>query len=432
MKKIIYILAILLGLNSCKKEEFDYQIYQPTVSDIDSVYFSTGSPTLIADNKATLQFVMEAYRKVKVENKDGVLVDSMMFVDYEALPASEVKIYADGQVVNGMEYKTDKTSPGSIEFYAQIGNVQSKKKTVQIRQPQASLPKRVVEVVFHVFELNATDAAYDPLIYQNIEQRHVEEAIEYANDVFNNTYGKDPNGGKANIEFRLATKNAAGAALATPGRNTIVYNSTWKTSPTATSFTLANFTDKINAAATAATYQWNKDKFLNIYILPFALNSSIGNNRVAYQIVPGGELPIGGIANVVNSEADVPTNNFYLNYGLGIQRTVFFPGTDRKIEIASYLGLYYGLYLPSNATAGATTVVDYVDDTRKYLTSTQQKLNTSSNLLKTAIDGEKFLANNAMDDLRYASLRNCFTVGQIERMRLVMERSPVRKAWIQE
>src|SRR5690606_19980700 len=98
-----------------------------------------------------------------------------------------------------------------------------------------------------------------------------EEAIEYANDVFNNTYGKDPNGGKANIEFRLATKNAAGAALATPGRNTIVYNSTWKTSPTATSFTLANFTDKINAAATAATYQWNKDKFLNIYILPFAL-----------------------------------------------------------------------------------------------------------------------------------------------------------------
>lgn len=429
MKKIIYLLAILLGLNSCKKEEFEYQVYQPTVSDIDSVYFSTGSPSLIADGKAALQFVIEAFRQVRVENKDGNLVDSMMFVDYRALPASEVKIYLDGQPIQGMEYRsTDKNKP-SIQFYAQIGNAKSDEKTVQIRQPQTAMPKRTVDVIFHVFELSSTDAAYDPLTYQNVEQRHLEEAVEYANVVFNNVNGKDPNGGNAYIEFRLATKNVTGAALATPGRNTILYNSTWKSSPTAANFTLANFTERINSTA---TYQWDKDKFLNIYILPFALNSSIGNNRAAYQIVSTGESPIGGITNVVASEADVPTNNFYTNYGLGIQRTVFFPGTDRKIEIASYLGLYYGLYLPSNATAGATAVVDYVADTRKYLTSTQQTLNSSANLLKTAIDGEKFLANNAMDDLRYASLRNCFTLGQVERMRLVMERSPVRKAWIQE
>lgn len=428
MKKITYILAILLGLNSCKKEEFAYSVYKPKASDIDSVYFSTGSPTLIADNKATLQFVLEAYRKVRIKNDAGQSKDTMMFVDYTALPASDVKIYAAGQAVSGMEYKTNNTSLGNVEFYAQIGSTQSEKKTVQIRQPQTTTPKRIVDVVFHVFELSTTDVAYDPLTYQNIEQRHVEEAIEYANAVFNNTYGKDPNGGRANIEFRLATKNAAGAVLAMPGRNTIQYNSTWKANP-AGNFTNKDFTDRINSTA---AYQWDKSKFLNIYIIPFALNSAIGNNRAAYQIVPAGESPIEGIANVVASEDDVPTTDFYTTYGLGIQRTVFFPGTDRKIEIASYLGEYYGLYRTYSATIGATTVVDYVTDTRKYLTSTAQKLNSSGNLLKTAIDGEKFLANNAMDDLRYASLRNCFTLGQVERIRLVMERSSVRKAWIEE
>ena len=429
MKNIIYVLAILLGLNSCKKEEFNYQVYQPKVSDIDSVYFSTGSPSLIADNQATLQFVIQAFRKVSVENTEGKLVDSMMFVDYQALPASDVKVYADGQLFNGMEYKTNNTSKSSIKFYAQIGSVKSKEKTVQIRQPQAATPKRIVDVVFHVFELSTTDAAYDPLTYQNVELRHLQEAIEYANAVFNNTYGKDPNGGKANIEFRLATKNPAGATLAQPGFNSIPYNSTWKSSPTAANFTLTNFTDKINATA---AYKWDKDKFLNIYILPFAGNSSIGNNRAAYQTVPTGETAIAGITNIVNSEADVPQDNFYLNYGLGIHRTMFFPGSGRKIEIASYLAVYYGIYPTYNGSATATTVVDYVNDTRKYLTGSNQKLNHVNNLLKTDLDGEKFLANNAMDELRFASLRNCFTLGQVERMRLVMERSPVRKAWIQE
>lgn len=436
MKNIIYILAVLLTLNSCQKEEFDYQVYQPQASDIDSVYFSPGSPTLIADNKASLQFVIEAYRKVRVANEEGVLVDSMMFVDYEALPASEVKIYAAGQLVNGMEYKTNSIAVPSIEFYAQIGNAQSEKKTVQIRQPQAAIPKRVVDVVFHIFELSATDEAYDPLIYQNVEQRQLAEALEYANAVFNNNYGKDPNGGNANIEFRLATKNATGATLAQPGFNAILYNSTWKSSPTALNFIPANFTDRINATATAATYQWDKDKYLNIYILPFAMNSSISvsprNNRAAYQVVPPGETPLDGIENIVDSEADIPTDNFYHDYGLGIHRTVFFPGTDRKIEIASYLATYYGLYATYNATATATTVEDYVTDTRKYLSGSNQNLNHVNNLLKTGLDGEKFLANNAMDDIRYASLRNSFTLGQVERMRLVMDRSPVRQAWIQE
>lgn len=425
MRKIVYMMAILLGLNSCEKDKFDYSLYNPTAAEIDSLYFSTGSPTLIADGKASLQFVIEAFRKVKLKNQNGQLVDSMLQVDYSNLPKADVKVYADGELLDGMEYKTRSTA-ASISFYAEIGSIKSKEKKVTIRQPIDVGEKRFVDLVFHVFELSPTDAAYDPLTYQQIEQKHLEAAVDYANAVFNNVYGKDPNGGNAKIEFRLATKNPNGANLARSGYNLIQYNSTWKSSATALNFTLANFTDKINSNT---AYQWNKNNYVNVYILPFAGNSSVGSPRAAYQIVPAGETAIEGITNTVGSEAEVPQNNFFATYGLGIHRTMFFPGTDRKIEIASYLATYYGLYPTYNAGATATTVVDYVADTRKYLTGSNQTQNHTKNLLKTDLEGEKFLANNALDELRFASLRNSFTQGQVERMRLVMDRSPVRKAW---
>jgi len=424
MKKITYILFILLGLNSCKKEEFSYQVYQPQVEDVDSIYFSTGSPSLIADGKAKLQFVVEAFRKVRINKEDGQTLDTMMYVDHSLLPAGSVQIFANGQVIDGMEFSTTNDSQAELTFYAQIADVKSTEKKVQIRQPQPVGTKRYVDVIFHVFELNPSDAAYDPLTYQEISSKQLEEAIAYANQVFQNELGKDPNGGVANVEFRLAKVNAGGATLATPGYNRILYNNTWRAGNI---YVPADFTNRINSTA---SYRWAPDRYLNVYILPWGANTSLGNNRAEYQIVPTGEEPIEGISHIVNSAADVPTEDFYTVYGLGIHRTVFFPGTDRKVEIASYLGTYYGLYRTSSPTG--TTVIDYVNDTRKYLTGSNQSANTLHNLLKTAVDGEKFLANNAMDDIRYASLRNSFTVDQVQRMRLVMERSPVRQAWSHE
>jgi len=425
MKNLLFVLIVLLGLQACKKDTFNYKTYAAEVGDIDSIYFSTGSTSLIADGKATLQFVLEAYRKVQIKDAGGQSRDTMMYVDYAKLPKAEVKIFADGQVIEGMEYKIADLSKNTREFYAQIGGLKSKVKSVQIKAPKPLGAKRYIDVVFHVFELSTTDPGYDALTYQDIQQKQLESAIAYANAVFNNVYGKDPNGGQANFEFRLAKKNPAGTALALPGYNKILYDASWKASPTA-QFIPANFTAKINATV---AYQWNKDKFLNIYIYPTAANTNVGNNRAAYQLVAAGQQAIEGIANIVNSEAEIPTTDFYTTYGLGIQRSIFFPEPNLKIEIAPHLGIYYGLY----ATNGITLPInDFVVDTKKYFTGNTQTANQSSGLLKTGLDGEKFLANNAMDDVRYASLRNCFTQGQIERMRLVMERCPVRKAWQSE
>lgn len=414
MKRIIYLFMLLLVLQSCKKEAFDYVNYKPLVSDIDSISFFTGSPSLIADGKASLQFVLEAYRKVQIKTDQGQLKDTMMFVDYRSLPSEEVKFYADGKQLAVPMFSTTTIAKAELEFYAQIGTVKSKLKTVKILKPSTVGEQRYVDIIFHVFELSPTDPAYDALTYQEVTPKNLEDAVEYANAVFKNVYGNDPNGANAGVEFRLAKKNATGASLPVAGYNKIVYDASWKASPTA-NFIPANFSNKVNSTP---AYQWSKDRFLNIYVMPSSANNAIGNNRAAYQIVPAGEKPLLGITNTVNSAADVPTNDFYTNYGLGVHRTVFFPGSERKLEIASYLGLYYGLYK-------GTDPADYVSDTRKYSVTA----NSQKDLLKVGLDGEKFLANNAMDDIRYASLRNCFTQGQVDRLRLVMERSPVRKAW---
>lgn len=418
-------IALFIGFQSCEKETFDYASYQPQTSDISSIYFSPGSTTLIADGKASLQFVLEAYRTVQIKDAAGQAKDTSMLVDYEALPNEEVKIFVDGKQIQGTEYSTTDVSKVSIACYAQIGNIKSTVKNVTIRQPKDVGAKRYVDVVFHVLEMNPTDFLYDPLTYQEVTPKRLNDAIAYANEIFSNKVGKDPNGGSANIEFRLAKINPSGASLPIPGYNKITYDISWKAAGAlhTTAYNVNNFINKIN---TTTAYQWNKDKYLNIYVIPTSANNSVGSFRAAYQIVGAGQTAVEGIVNTVISESEIPTNAFYTTYGLGLHRSTLFPDPSRKIEIASYLGIYYGLY--STNSTGAT-VVDYVTDTRKYLTGTNQTINVSSGLLKVGIDGEKFLANNAMDDIRYASLRNCFTQGQVERMRLVMERSPVRKAW---
>lgn len=419
MKNIIYILAaVVFAFTACEKESFDYASFKVSSSDIDSVYFSTGSKTLIADGKASLQFVLETFRTVQVEGEGGASIDSLMFVDYKKLPESDIQIFADGEPINGFEYSTTDLEKETVEFYAKVGDKVSAKKQVFIRSPQLEPDKRYVDLIFHVFELNATDDSYDPLTYQQISKEQLEEAVRYANVVFNNINGKDANGASANFEFRLAERNAAGVVLEVPGINRIVYDSSWKASPTAV-FMPANFINRINSTP---AYQWDKEQFVNIYVLPLAANSAIGDNRAAYQIVPSGELPLEGISNRIQHESEVPSDNFFNIFGLGIHRTVFFPDDSRNIEIAGYLGKYYGLYSTHSTTS---EVVDYLGDTKKYNSS----VNNSKSLLKVGLDGEKFLANNAMDDIRYASLRNSFTLDQINRMRTVMEWSPVRKAW---
>ena len=410
----ILLLACVLSVvaTSCKKEAFDYKLYQPTVDDIDSIYFSTGATSLIADGKASLQFVVETYRTIQITNAQGGKKDSLVNVDYKNLPSGSLKIFKAGGAETGMAFSTSDASSNSVSFYAQVGNLKSETNTVSLRAKQVLPQKRFIDVVFHVFELSATDPKYDKLTYQPITQNLLEAAIIDVNKVFNNQLGNDPNGGIANIEFRLAAKRPAGTLLDKPGYNMITYDKSWMAS---TFFSPNDFINKINSTA---SYTWDPQKYLNIYIIPSGANNSMGDSKPKYQIVPSGGEIIPGITSIISTASEMPTNKNYETYGVGVPRTLFFPGSEMRIELSPYLGTYYGLV---RTAVSSPTTTDYCTDTRKYIGTNQFQ-----NLVKVGIDGIKFLANNAMDDNRYPSLRNSFTLDQVSRMRKVMDQCPNR------
>lgn len=409
-------LTALLG--SCQKDQFSYELYTPSLDDIDSISFSPSSNTLIADGKATLSFVNETFRKVRVKSSSGVEKDTMLAVDPKMLPEGSVKIYANGTLLTGDTFKTTDLQIGTIAFQAKVGSLSSVSRPVKLRAKQSVPQAKTVQLIFHVLELDPKDAGYNALTYLDIDPKLLQSAVDKVNDVFNNGHGNDPNGGSMAIKFELATKNATGSKLQYAGYNKVIYNNSWKAYATATTYAPEDFKNKVNATA---TMKWNTQQFVNLYIIPLPASTNIGKSVPTYQMAVQGLDPIPGIPNIITDPTAVVATDFYETYGLGLPRNLFTQANGQVAEIASYLGKYYGL---KSTNVDLVTDTDFCTDTRKYLGDTQV-----SNLIKIGIDGYKFVANNAMDDVRYPSLRNCFTVDQINRMQDVMKRSPVRQAY---
>lgn len=413
MKKILFVFLIMGSFlwKGCDDNEFDYQMYVPDLKDIDSVYFSTGAPMLIADGQATLDFIVEAYRMVKMTNEEGLRVDSMVAIDIKTLPAGALKIYKGTEQV-GESWSTTDATPGTVTFVAKVGERTSLPKTVTLRPNPALPPLKYVDVVFHVFELKKTDPSYNPLTYQAMNYDLLVEAVRNMNDVFNNKVGKGPNGASANVTFRMAAKNASGALLQKAGYNRIDYDETTITPSQWGGFDVTAFIAYLNANASRI---WDPAKYLNIVIIPSGANMSMSTNGPKWQVVPEGGEPIAGVDTIV-TDFTVRKRD-YANTCVGVPQTLFRPGAGRKVELYPFVGSFYGLKRTDQKVAGA----DFCTDTQLYDGS-----GLYNELKKTALTGDKFLANNAMDDNRYPSLRNNFTLDQVTRMRRVMANCPGR------
>lgn len=415
MNKILIGLICLLALAQagCEKDGFAYKMYQPTVDDIDSIYLSATDKMMFADGKATLNFIVEAYRTVRLNSGK----DSLEFVDYRLLPPGSLKIVEErsGAAV-GLSYSTTTIPFDTVKFHAEIGTLKSRTKAVALRAKPVDPPKIYVDVVFHVWELNTTHPTYDVSSYQPVQQAQLVEGIKYMNDILSNKVGNSPNGANANVEFRLATKNQAGQTLTQAGYNRIIYSDNVKVNPLALTFTISDFIAFINA--NKATTIWNPKQYLNIQVLPSGANNSMGTAYPAKQLAGG--TAILGIAGTALNEDDFVTD--YANACVGLPRTMLFPGIERKIEVFRFIGQFYGLYTPALNTARLYS--DFCYDTRKF--DGQDTRNSYSFATKVGIDNEKYIADNAMDDSRYPTLLNTITADQVARMRAVMAKCPGR------
>lgn len=415
MKKIIFVFLILGSFlwKGCDDNSFDYQMYVPDAKDVDSVYFSTGTSMLIADGQATLDFIVEAYRKVKMTNEEGRQVDSIVTVDVKTLPAGSVKLYRGTEEIAGSWSTTDAT-PGTVTFFAKVGERESAHKTVVLRSKPALPQLKYVDVIFHVFELKKTDSYYDPLTYQTLDYGLLQEAVRNMNDVFNNKVGKGPNGASANIVFRMAAKNPSGVVLQNPGYNRTDYDKSSIPPAFQWGYDVSDFIKYVNANASRI---WDPQRYLNIVVMPSGANMSMGTNGPQWQVLQAGGVAIPGIAEVV-PDFTIPKRD-YANTCVGVPQTLFRPGMGRKVELYPFVGAFYGLKRTDQTTLGA----DYCTDTQLYDGNLE---NQYDNLKKIGLDGEKFLSSNAMDNNRFPSLRNNFTLDQITRIRQVMANCPGR------
>lgn len=405
MKKIIILPVIFFALlwSGCEKESFNHKIYKPEISEIDSISFSPGAYKLIADGHASLHFLVETFRTATFTNEEGVQFDSLVNLDYNELPEGSVKIYDNfGNEIKDMQYSTDDHTPGTASFYVQIGDLTSDIMTVELRE-KAELPSKLnVDVIFHVFEHDPSDETYDKLAYSEIPYGQFERALENLNKIFNNEYYNGPNGASANIEFRLAELNPAGSKLAKAGYNKIYYSGGSHT---------------VNVGID--NYVWDPKEYLNIFVMPIGPGYFLTYYPI-YQKVPEGSEPMSGMGSVKDTlippDENGPNDYTKAITSLGVSRTVFNVGSDRRIEITDQIARYYGLR-KAYYTSYVSDVLNWVP--YAYNLQYQQ-------IVKKDGNGLAFYGHNATDDPQWPSLRNTITLDQVKRIRYAIENCPGR------
>lgn len=443
MKNINFAIIVILSTGlcfSCEKEDlFEFQPASPKVSEVDSIEFSPGHKVLVADGNAQLEMVIDIYRKYTYTTSTGETRDTSVFAHYSSFPDGALKIIhvETGNILDGLTYSTTDASPGVASFYAQIGEVKSATKTVVLEPAPPLPPKRVVNLIFHIFELSTNDAEYNKYSAISITPDLIDIALKDLNAVFNNELSKSAASASANIEFKLATHDTAGAVLTTPGISKTIF----------TVDQINEYNPYIEFGYTSGIipyikvfidqYTWDPDNYVNVLVIPTSPNSSLSDQYPQAHIYDPDVIPLEGMGTLILPNKPLPSvfeENPYGAYCLPVAGNVFFPGENKRITLAPYFGRFWGLF---STRTNTPTDTDYCNDTRKYdwyapvmgedgLESdfSQSQFNT---LIRVGWDLYKFKCDNLMDDIRYPSLRNTLTPDQVERVRYALDHCPGRR-----
>jgi hypothetical protein len=421
-KAIILLLMPAVWMLSCKQESFDYIIPEAAAIKIDSIDFSAGSSSLIADGQASLSFIIQAYSKKQV-TINGVARDSMVLIPADRIPAENKKVFDENGKESGLSFSTTSTTPATKSFYAKIGDKQSVTRQVTINAADPAYTKIVIPVVIHVFELKKTDAKRYPW-YVEVDYKRLQDMVAGMNTMFNRKGTSAPNGTSANIEFVLAPNGPDGRPLEKAGYNMFEYLSTMNWgfgTATAATFIKAN----------AAKLLWNPKKYLNIWVLPSAVfYGGITNAKPGYTLsatpLPG--LTLQKVASVDNVPLTEPEK-----VGLMIGHDELYSALRGPApNIGWRLGNFYGLFR-TYSYFGENNYTDYCTDTQKWAISQFR------NVYKVSSTGILFQAENVMDATftdsnieggqNLVSRVNTFTVDQVKRIRYVVQNCPERMAW---
>jgi zinc-dependent metalloproteinase lipoprotein len=421
-RKTCILLFVVMIMTACNKEKYNYQIKSGAELKVDSVAFSTGSPTLIADGQAALSFIVQTYSRQTL-NINGNTIDSMVLIPADRIDPKSVKVLDESGNEAGNNFSTHSTTPATKTFHAEVEGVVSSAQSVAIQAPGVAYQKLVITVVFHVFELSKLDPNHYPW-YSYLDTSKLRDLINGMNGIFNRSGTNTPMGASLNVEFVAATATPEGKPLTVPGYDMYEYYSDfdwgWST-PNADQLVKDN----------AARLLWDPTKYLNIWILPSAVfYGGITTLPPAYTLsaTPLDGLPMQQVA----SPAEVPLTEPE-SVGLMFTRDEFAsPLRGPAPNLAWRFGTFYGLF-HTYTYSWDPTIIDYCNDTRKF------DINQYQQLYKTTPDNIMFKADNVMDATfidynidggqNLVSSVNTLTSDQVKRMRYVLENCPERMCW---
>ena len=416
-----WLLVVLLAA-SCHKESYDYQSNAGDQLDVDSIAFSAGSPSLIADGQAALTFITQFYHRQQVMI-EGKTSDSMVSVPIERVPPSAIKIVDENGNVVGQKYSTTSVTPSSKTFHAEIGGTSSASQIVSIVAPGAAYAKITIPVIFHVFELNKKDPKHYPW-YTYLSTDKLKSLVDGLNAIFNRQGTDAPMGATANMEFVLATQTPGGSTLQVPGYDMYEYpgNFDWG---------WASYNASQLVKDNATKLFWDPKKYLNIWVLPSAVYyGGLVTGQPMYTL---SSTPLDGLSlQEVATPDEVPMTEPE-SVGLMLGRDEFnSPLRGPAPNLAYRFGTFYGLFHTYTYSWDPTTT-DYCPDTQKFdLTQYQQVYKTTpDNILFSAsnVMDATFLDYNVENGQGIVSTVNTFTAGQIQRIRYVLENCPERMCW---
>ena len=260
----------------------------------------------------------------------------------------------------------------------------------------------VVPVVIHLIHLG------EPIGEGfNLSAERIESQIQILNNDFRKKegtlgYNESPIGGDALIEFKLAKYDPNGNL--TDGIIRVNANDIKRESDK----TLLPFDWILQYG------YWDPKKYINIWVKPGLQDEFLGSTTYPHIDLPGLEEELKAVGE------GIIINTFY--FGASDIDSDANLGRTLTHEMGHFLGLYHLWGEKENSDCNGHD--DYVEDTPPV-----SRRSNGCNSETVACNGQVALTHNYMDYISDACM-NMFTIGQIKRMRYVLENAETRKPLI--